>query len=63
MRLDFALGKAYADLSLQERSFRHFLSGNAQKRRQISYDEAALMRRFAEVARVLNAEAIRRWPG
>ena len=40
MQLDFALGKAYADLKDYRRSFEHLLAGNAAKRATISYDEA-----------------------
>ena len=32
MQLDFALGKAYADLKDHDRSFEHLLAGNAAKR-------------------------------
>lgn len=39
--LDFALAKAYADLNEHQRCFRHLLNGNALKRAQIRYDEAA----------------------
>ena len=42
MQLDFALGKAYADLKDYPRSFRHLLAGNAAKRSTISYNEAAV---------------------
>ena len=38
-QLDFALGKAYADLKDYRRSFQHLLAGNASKRATISYDE------------------------
>jgi tetratricopeptide (TPR) repeat protein len=40
--LHFALGKALAELA-PERAFRHLIDGNAAKRRQISYDEAAAL--------------------
>src|SRR5262245_61188625 len=33
--LDFALGKAYADIGQYERSFRHLLQGNARKRKTL----------------------------
>jgi tetratricopeptide (TPR) repeat protein len=42
--LHFALGKAFADLKAPQRSFHHWLTGNALKRRTIAYDEAATLR-------------------
>ena len=44
MQLDFALGKAYADLKDHDRSFQHLLAGNAAKRATIAYDEAIDLR-------------------
>ncbi len=41
--LHFALGKAYADLEQYERSFPHLLAGNALKRRDVAYDEPAVL--------------------
>ena len=41
--LHFALGKAFADLKEPERSFQHWLAGNALKRRTIAYDKAATL--------------------
>jgi tetratricopeptide (TPR) repeat protein len=52
MQLDFALGKAYADINDHARSFEHLLRANAGKRAKIAYDEArtfALFDRLAEV--------------
>src|SRR5262249_51386329 len=42
-QLDFALGKAYADLKDYDRSFRHLLSGNSAKRAATAYDEQATL--------------------
>jgi tetratricopeptide (TPR) repeat protein len=39
----FALGKAYADVADYPRSFRHFSQGGALKRKQVDYDEAAVL--------------------
>jgi tetratricopeptide (TPR) repeat protein len=39
--LHFGLGKVFADNRDHERSFQHFLRGNALKRQQTVYDEAA----------------------
>jgi tetratricopeptide (TPR) repeat protein len=47
--LHFALGKAFGDLEEPARSFRHLLEGNTLKRRQIVYDEAAIMRFFERI--------------
>jgi tetratricopeptide (TPR) repeat protein len=41
IELHFALGKAYDDLGRHTAAFSHFLEGNALKRRQIPYNEAA----------------------
>jgi tetratricopeptide (TPR) repeat protein len=43
MHLHFALGTAFAELGEAARSFPHLLVGNAMKRRQIDYDEAATL--------------------
>jgi len=41
MQLDFALGKAYADLKEHGRAFDYWRRGNERKRARIEYDEAA----------------------
>jgi len=58
MQLDFALGKAYADLKDYPRSFRHLHAGNAAKRRTIAYDETATFELFDQIERVFTAETI-----
>jgi tetratricopeptide (TPR) repeat protein len=58
LQLDFALGKAYADLGDHARSFRHLLAGNAQKRAQIAYDEAATMGLFDRIEAAFTAARI-----
>ncbi|HEX3994914.1 MAG TPA: tetratricopeptide repeat protein, partial [Acetobacteraceae bacterium] len=45
-RLHFALGKAYADIKDHNRAFESLSHGNALKRAQIVYDEAATLRLF-----------------
>ena len=52
MQLDFALGKAYADIKDHARSFEHLLSGNALKRAQIQYDETATLGLFDRIEAV-----------
>jgi tetratricopeptide (TPR) repeat protein len=47
--LHFALGTAFAELGLAERSFPHLLKGNALKRRQIVHDEPAVLRSFERI--------------
>jgi tetratricopeptide (TPR) repeat protein len=47
--LHFALGKIYADLGDNGRGFEHLLQGNALKRRQIAYDEAATAAYFERI--------------
>jgi tetratricopeptide (TPR) repeat protein len=47
--MHFALGKAFADLDQHERAFRHFITGNALKRRRVIYDETDTLRTFARI--------------
>jgi tetratricopeptide (TPR) repeat protein len=54
--LHFALGKAYADLGQRERSFRHFLDGNALKRRESVYNEPATLGFLDRIRSVFTAE-------
>ena len=61
--LHFALGKAFADLEQHETSFRHFLEGNALKRRTTGYDEAATLSRFERIAVVFTGELMQRMRG
>ena len=58
MQLDFALGKAYADLKDHGRSFEHLLRGAAAKRAAIAYDEAATMALFDRIEQVFTRELI-----
>ncbi|MGO8910709.1 MAG: tetratricopeptide repeat protein [Bradyrhizobium sp.] len=58
MQLDFALGKAYADLKDYHRSFRHLLAGNAAKRATIGYDEAATFALFDRIEAVFSRELV-----
>ncbi len=57
--LHFALGKALADLNDHEASFGHFLHGNALKRSQIAYDEAATFANFASSQAAFTNDLIR----
>jgi tetratricopeptide (TPR) repeat protein len=59
IELHFALGKVNADLGRHQRAFGHFRSGNALKRRQVAYDEAATLAQFERIEVVFGAELIR----
>ena len=61
IELHFALGKAYEDLGRHAEAFRQWLQGNALKRRQISYNEAATLEMLDHVRAVFTSELIRRW--
>ncbi len=56
--LDFALGKAYADLKDHRRSFEHLFAANAGKRATISYDEQAALARFDRIETTFTSELI-----
>ena len=43
--VEFALGKAFDDIGDYERAFQHWLRGNAQKRREMEFDEAAWLQK------------------
>ena len=59
IELNFALGKAYADIGDYERSFQNFLRGNAQKRQRVSYDEAETHYLFNRIRNVFTPDLIR----
>jgi tetratricopeptide (TPR) repeat protein len=59
MHLDFALGKAYADLKDYRRSFQHFLEANAGKRAMVSYDEKSALDFFDRIETVFTPELIK----
>ena len=59
LQLDFALGKAHADLNDPMRSFEHLLSGNALKRAQIAYDEAGVLGFFDRVQTIFSPALLR----
>ena len=61
--LQFALGKAYSDLGEHERAFRHLLEGNALKRRETDYDEAATLAVLESVRAVFTPELMREKEG
>ena len=57
--LQFALGKAFADVDEHERSFRFFLKGNALKRSRLSYDEAGVLDLLKRTQAAFTADLIR----
>jgi tetratricopeptide (TPR) repeat protein len=58
IHLNFALGKAYADLADHKRSFAHLVAGSTEKRNLISYDEAAVMAFFDRIETMFTADLI-----
>ena len=56
--LHFALGRIYGDLGQYQRSFRHLVEGNALKRKQLAYDEAAVLARFDVTRSLFSAEVM-----
>jgi tetratricopeptide (TPR) repeat protein len=58
LQLDFARGKAYADLRDYDRSFRHLRAGNAAKRAAIAYDEGASLALFDRIEATFSPELI-----
>jgi tetratricopeptide (TPR) repeat protein len=54
----FALGKAYEDIGRYDLAFRHLLDGNALKRRQVSYAEAATLGFFDRVRAVFTSRLV-----
>ncbi len=59
----FALGKALEDVGDYGRAFEHFLKGNALKRREVHYDEAAEERNLQLIADVFDSSLIERFAG
>jgi tetratricopeptide (TPR) repeat protein len=57
--LQFALGKAYADLKQHDRSFQHLLAGNVLRRAQIGYSEAETIGYMQRIRNVFNADLLR----
>jgi tetratricopeptide (TPR) repeat protein len=57
----FALGKAYEDMGRHHEAFHQWLDGNALKRQQIEYNEAATLGTFDRVRAVFTPELMRAW--
>lgn len=54
--LHFALSKAYDDLGRSNGAIRHLLAGNALRRRQVHYDEAAVLGELERIQEVFTPE-------
>ena len=61
--LDFALGKAFADIGDHARSIQRLLDGNALKRLQIDYDEAAVLGALGRTRAAFTTELMQRKAG
>ncbi len=59
IELNFALGKAYADLKDHRRSFEHLLVANQVKRAIFPYDEQAALSAFDLLERTFNRDLIK----
>jgi Sulfotransferase family len=58
IKLNFALGKAYADLKDHRRSFQHLLAANAGKRAMVAYDEPVALALFDRIEATFSCELI-----
>ena len=63
IEIDFALGKAYQDLGRNEEALRRFIEGNALKRKNEDYDEAATLTMLRHIAEVFGADLLARNAG
>jgi tetratricopeptide (TPR) repeat protein len=61
LELHFALGKAYDDIGQNQKAFAHWRDGNALKRRQIAYDEAAELKAFDRIQSAFTPELMQKW--
>lgn len=57
--LHFALAKAYEHIERPESAFRHLLNANRSKRRQIFYDEGAMIGRMVRLRELIGRDYIR----
>jgi tetratricopeptide (TPR) repeat protein len=57
--LHFALGKAFDDVNDHQRSFQHFLKGNALKRQEfVEYNEVESLARFERISSTFSSEML-----
>jgi len=57
--LHFAFGQALADTGQNDRSFEHFLKGNALHRRRVNYNESMTLGLFRDLAGLVSADIVR----
>jgi tetratricopeptide (TPR) repeat protein len=60
IRLQFALGKAFADIGDAKQSFHHLFEANSLKRQHVSYDEEKQLALFERIQTVFSAELMER---
>ncbi len=61
--IHFALGKALDDVGDYQRAFEHLLLGNALKRREVDYHEAAFQQTLRQIAEVFDSSLLSRFDG
>jgi tetratricopeptide (TPR) repeat protein len=61
LQIHFALGKALDDVGEYGRAFEHLLKGNALKRREINYNEAAQQQSFRRIAESFDSRLLDRF--
>ena len=61
--IHFALGKALEDVGEYGRAFEHLLQGNALKRREVHYNEAAYQQYLRSIAEVFDSRLLDRFAG
>ncbi|HEY1786001.1 MAG TPA: sulfotransferase [Pirellulales bacterium] len=59
--IHFSLGKALEDVGDYPRAFEHLLKGNALKRREVDYNEAACRRNFESIAQQFDSSLLDRF--
>ena len=59
MELQFALGKAYADLGRQEEALHHLIGANALKRKRLKYDATVALDQINRIREIFTPEFIR----
>ncbi|HWA29743.1 MAG TPA: sulfotransferase [Rhizomicrobium sp.] len=59
MALNFALGKAYADIGEHQRSFRHQIEGNRIRRAHTQYDEAGTLDLITRIQAAFDRDTVR----
>jgi tetratricopeptide (TPR) repeat protein len=61
--IHFALAKFYEQTGAKSDAFREMISGNALKRRQVSYDEATTLRQMERIEAVFSPALMQRYDG